>query len=74
MTTTIFRDRLPHRHFSLSSAAANSMRAAIATMALWRERARQRRQLAEMSPQMLADIGVSVSAARAEASRPFWSG
>ncbi len=43
-----------------------------ATIALWRERARQRMDLAEMTPEMLADIGISVSAARAEASKPFW--
>lgn len=67
MTTTVFRNQLPLRHFSLS----NATRAAVATLALWQERARQRRHLTEMSPHMLADIGVSVSAARAEASRPF---
>ena len=43
-----------------------------AAIALWRQRARQRRHLAEMSPEMLRDIGVSVSAARAEAGKPFW--
>jgi uncharacterized protein YjiS (DUF1127 family) len=39
---------------------------------VWRERAQQRRHLAEMSSWMLADIGISTSAARAEASKPFW--
>lgn len=68
MTTTVFRNRIPLRHFR----AANALGAAWTTIGLWRERARQRRKLAEMSPQMLEDIGVSVSAARAEASRPFW--
>ena len=39
---------------------------------LWRARARQRRELLELSAWQLADIGVSREAARAEAGKPFW--
>lgn len=34
--------------------------------------ATQRRQLAELSPEQLDDIGVSAEAAEQEASRPVW--
>jgi uncharacterized protein YjiS (DUF1127 family) len=39
---------------------------------LWHERARQRRALAQLSDAQLRDIGISRSAARQEASQPFW--
>src|SRR4051812_20476157 len=44
-------------------------------IAVWAERSRQRRALAEMvelSPHLLADIGVSRAQARKEAAKPFW--
>lgn len=41
-------------------------------IAAWRERARQRRQLAALQDWQLRDIGVSRAAARAEAAKPFW--
>ena len=68
MTTTALRNRFAARP---TRVAATFARIA-ATLAEWRERARQRRHLAEMSAHMLRDIGVSVSAARAEAGKPFW--
>lgn len=39
---------------------------------LWRRRAAGRRALAEMTPRMLADIGVSPFEAAHEATKPFW--
>ena len=39
---------------------------------LWTERARQRRQLAELNDHMLRDIGVTRADAWAEADKPFW--
>lgn len=39
---------------------------------LWHERARQRRQLAELSDHMLRDIGVTRADAWAEVEKPFW--
>jgi len=38
----------------------------------WRELARQRRQLASLSDEMLKDIGRSRADIEWEASRPFW--
>jgi uncharacterized protein YjiS (DUF1127 family) len=38
----------------------------------WIDRARQRRQLAELSDHMLRDLGVSRADAWAEADKPFW--
>jgi uncharacterized protein YjiS (DUF1127 family) len=38
----------------------------------WNDRARQRRQLGELSDQMLRDIGLTRADAWAEADKPFW--
>lgn len=68
MTTSALKNRFALRHTTVSGAFAQTW----STIDLWRERARQRRDLAEMSADMLRDIGVSPSAARAEAGKPFW--
>ena len=68
MNTTALKNRFSTRPMHVAGAVSQ----VLATVATWRERARQRRHLAEMSAQMLRDIGVSVSAARAEAGKPFW--
>jgi uncharacterized protein YjiS (DUF1127 family) len=39
---------------------------------MWVERARQRRQLGELSDQMLRDIGLTRADAWAETTKPFW--
>lgn len=39
---------------------------------VWRERARQRRQLQALSDHMLRDIGLTRGDVYAEASKPFW--
>ena len=38
----------------------------------WFERARQRRQLGELSDHMLKDIGLSRADVEAEVTKPFW--
>ena len=38
----------------------------------WWQRARQRRQLAEMEDWQLRDLGISRRVADSEAARPFW--
>jgi uncharacterized protein YjiS (DUF1127 family) len=40
----------------------------------WERRARERRMLAEMSPHMLKDLGITRSDASAESQKPFWRG
>jgi uncharacterized protein YjiS (DUF1127 family) len=39
---------------------------------VWTDRARQRRQLAELSDHMLRDIGLTRADAWNEADKPFW--
>jgi uncharacterized protein YjiS (DUF1127 family) len=39
---------------------------------LWQDRMRQRHQLAQLSDEMLRDIGISRADALAEAEKPFW--
>ncbi len=68
MTTTTLNFRSAPR----STTAAAPLAHTWATLRLWRERARQRMQLSEMSAQMLNDIGISGKAARYEARKPFW--
>jgi len=43
-----------------------------ATLALWRERARARRELATLDLRMLRDLGLSPSQVEFEANQPFW--
>ena len=69
MTTTALKNRYALGHTTVSAMLAHTW----ATVALWRQRARQRVRLAEMPPEMLQDIGVSASAARVEAGKPFWA-
>jgi uncharacterized protein YjiS (DUF1127 family) len=42
------------------------------TFHVWRQRQRDRRQLAEMSPRDLHDVGLSWSDIAYEAEKPFW--
>jgi uncharacterized protein YjiS (DUF1127 family) len=44
----------------------------LATLSLWRRRARERRQLAHLSERDLRDIGVSPATLYAELRKPFW--
>ena len=46
----------------------------IDTLALWRERARQRQVLLTLDDRLLSDIGVTRAEAEVEAARPFWHG
>ncbi|MCC2663855.1 MAG: hypothetical protein K0S35_1777 [Geminicoccaceae bacterium] len=38
----------------------------------WQQRARERRQLTQLSDHMLRDIGISRATAGGEAEKPFW--
>ncbi len=50
----------------------NAMRRSIETLLLWAERARQRRQLGQLTSGQLHDIGISHTSASFEADKPFW--
>ena len=45
-----------------------------ATLALWIERAGERRNLSDLDDHLLRDIGLPLHDARREAQRPFWEG
>ncbi|MBT4041891.1 MAG: DUF1127 domain-containing protein [Rhodospirillaceae bacterium] len=49
-----------------------SYRAAFATLSLWSERLRQRRDLATLDDFMLRDLGLSRRDVKWESSKPFW--
>ena len=51
---------------------AHGAQEALATLRLWRERARQRRQLAAMDDYLLNDIGLTRVDVEAEFQKPFW--
>jgi len=42
------------------------------TIAMWRQRTRERNELMTLTASDLADIGVSRAEAKAEAQKPFW--
>jgi uncharacterized protein YjiS (DUF1127 family) len=56
----------------LGSTALRALARVVAAGVAWRERARQRSALMELSDYMLCDIGVSRAAAIDEAAKPFW--
>lgn len=45
----------------------------INTLHVWQERARQRRELAQLDDRMLRDIGLTRSDVYRETSKPFWA-
>jgi len=45
-----------------------------ATLALWIERAGERRSLSDLDDHLLRDIGLPLYDARREGQRPFWRG
>ncbi len=64
---------LPRHRLDLRSIAFVSLLVrAIDSLAEWRSRARERRQLSALSDAMLKDIGVSRADASAEFEKPFW--
>jgi len=44
----------------------------LARLALWQQRARTRRQLAQLDVRLLADAGISPAARTEEVAKPFW--
>ena len=59
-----------HRYTERSSLP--SSRQLFALLETWYQRARQRRQLAQLSDCQLSDIGIDRTDALAEAAKPFW--
>ncbi|MWV10995.1 DUF1127 domain-containing protein [Pseudomonas sp. R-28-1W-6] len=44
----------------------------LAALLLWRQRARTRRQLAQLDERLLADAGICAAERHAELAKPFW--
>jgi uncharacterized protein YjiS (DUF1127 family) len=53
-------------------ALRGGLRRALDLLLLWQDRIEQRHQLAQLSEQMLRDIGINRADALAEAEKPFW--
>lgn len=66
VTNTSFTMRVPRQNIGYAGLGSMLLR--------WYDRARQRRQLADMDARMLDDIGVSRHQAIAEARKPGWVG
>lgn len=54
------------------SGAALWLRRTADLLLIWRERARQRRQLRSLNDHMLRDLGLTRADVMAESSKPFW--
>ena len=63
---------LSYHRYTERPSLASSAQHLPALLQTWYERARQRRQLAELSACQLSDIGIDRAAALAEAAKPFW--
>lgn len=53
-------------------AASRTRPSLLTRIATWHRVARQRRQLLDIDPRLLADMGLTPEQAFREASRPFW--
>jgi uncharacterized protein YjiS (DUF1127 family) len=67
MTTQVLRYQ-----FNIGHGLDVWLKQGMGRLAHWSERARQRRQLAQLDDDRLRDIGISRAQALAEADRPFW--
>ncbi len=71
-TTTVRFDSLPCRRADARPLPARLLADGLCVLALWAARHRQRRELSQLTPGQLWDIGVSAADAAAEARKPFW--
>ena len=55
-----------------SAGVAESLRRWVGLVRRWRERSRQRQQLARLDRRMLRDIGITPDEAERECNKPFW--
>ena len=65
-------NRVVGRMAPATAAAGNFLMSIVTRVKRWSELSRQRAQLAQMSDQMLSDIGLSRADALQEADRYFW--
>ncbi len=61
-----------HESHSSTALPSGGLLAICRMIALWRERARQRRALGQLDDYMLRDLGLTRLDVNREAARPFW--
>ncbi len=66
------RTALLQRSAARPASVLAALRLAACAVLAWRERAVQRRELAELPEYMLRDIGLTRDQALVEAGKPFW--
>ena len=59
-------------HYSSQAPLAGGFTAFGQILATWRERARQRRELANLDHRTIRDLGISPTDILFEANKPFW--
>lgn len=59
-------------HYSSQAPLAGTFTAFGDILATWRERAKQRRELATLDLRTMRDLGISPTDVQFEASKPFW--
>lgn len=59
-------------HYSSKAPLAGTFTAFNQILATWRERARQRKELATLDSRTLRDLGLSASDVNFEVNKPFW--
>jgi uncharacterized protein YjiS (DUF1127 family) len=61
-------------HFSSKAPLAGAFTAFAHVIGTWRERARERRELAQLDARSLRDLGLNPGNIQFEANKPFWRG
>lgn len=59
-------------HYSSKAPLAGTFAAFNQILAAWRERSRQRRELARLDDRSIRDLGLSPSDVHFEVNKPFW--
>jgi len=59
-------------HYSSKAPLAGTFTAFNQILATWRQRTRQRKELATLDSRTLRDLGLSASDVNFEANKPFW--
>ena len=59
-------------HYPSQAPLAGTFTAFGQTLATWRERAKQRRELANLDYRTMRDLGISPTDVQFEANKPFW--
>jgi uncharacterized protein YjiS (DUF1127 family) len=72
MTEEVIMDRVAMAVDSPSAEIGARVGGAVALLACWRDRARQRRQLAQLDARQRADIGITRCDVARECAKPFW--